>query len=180
MDALLIIDMQKASFKQVDRYDASGTVKRINDLGQALRASGGSVIFIQHSGTEENGHLRGTEGWEILDSLHRANSDRTVHKTTCDSFYNTSLKRILAAGSFDRIVVAGCATDFCVDSTIRSALSHEFCVIVPSDCHTTADRPNLSAQDVIDYHNWLWKNLIPPCGVSIEVVSSADLIGQYA
>lgn len=180
MDALLIIDMQNSSFTQVERYDAVGTIRRINDLGIAVRESGGAVVFVQHSGTEENGHLPGTEGWEILNSLRVEESDIIVHKTTCDSFYKTSLESILDKGNFDRIAIAGCATEFCVDSTVRSALSHEHSLVIPSDCHTTADRTGLSAAEVIDYHNWIWSNLIPPESVSIEVVSSAELIERYA
>ena len=37
-----------------------------------------------------------------------------------------------------KLIFTGCATDFCVDTTIRSAVSYDFNVVVASDCNTTA------------------------------------------
>ena len=60
------------------------------------------------------------------------------------------------------VVITGCATDFYVDATIKAAASREYFVLAPGDGHATADRPSLSAEQVMDYHNWVWRNLILP------------------
>ncbi|WP_202800490.1 isochorismatase family protein [Novosphingobium sp. Rr 2-17] len=62
------------------------------------------------------------------------------------------------------LIVTGCATDFCVDTTVRSALALGYKTIIPEDGHTTSDRPYLSAQKVIEHHNAIWANFISPVG----------------
>ena len=75
--------------------------------------------------------------------------------------------------SVSRVVVSGWATDFCVDTTIRSAVSKGHNVVAISDCHTCSDRPHLKAQQVITHHNWVWSNLIS-IGNTIEVLPLRD------
>src|SRR5215471_12124283 len=60
----------------------------------------------------------------------------------------------------DRVLVTGWATDFCVDATVRSAVSIGHHVVVVGDGHTRSDRPHLDAPTVITHHNWVWSGLI--------------------
>ena len=76
------------------------------------------------------------------------------------------------------MLVCGWATDFCVDSTVRSTVSHGFPTVVASDAHTLSDRPHLAAPAVIRHHNWLWGELIadPP----VRVLPAAELLAEEA
>ncbi len=161
MKALLVIDMQVGLFEgEPPRFDADGVIRRINKIARVVRATGGIVVFIQH---EDNGVLkRGTEDWEILPALERMNSDLTVHKQACDSFYESDLSDLLDKLSVQQIIIVGCATDFCVDTTIRAAASRNYEVVVAADAHTTKDRQHLDAAAIINHHNWMWINLILP------------------
>jgi nicotinamidase-related amidase len=85
-----------------------------------------------------------------------------IRKTACDAFYRTDLERYLKERGIRRLIVTGCATDFCVDTTVRSAASRDFEVLVAADGHTTADRPHLDAATIIRHHNYMWENLILP------------------
>lgn len=77
-----------------------------------------------------------------------------------------------------------CATDFCVDSTIKGAIAKGFDLIIPSDAHTCSDRPNVLAKDLINHFNWNWANLIigkqqinvlPTCeAINISTVKSTQ------
>ena len=176
--ALLVIDMQKGLFAdETPRYDADGVVERINALGRAVRGSGGLVVFIQHTGSQGNALEMGTDGWYLLSSLERGADDVIVCKSACDAFYNTDLANVLDARKVRRLIVTGCATDFCVDTTVRAAISRDYQVAVAADGHTTADRPHIDAAALIRHHNWLWRNLIHP-KVRIEVVPAGDLIAS--
>lgn len=117
MDVLMIVDMQEASFSGAVRYDAEGVVERINRLSEYVRKNEGRVIFIQHDGSVEDGHAPLSAGWKILADLVKENSDIIVRKTICDAFYETDLKEILDALGPERLIITGCATDFCVDTT---------------------------------------------------------------
>lgn len=174
MDALIIIDMQEGPFSQSDKYDSEGVISRINQLSEYIRENDGRVIFIQHDGPAEDQLLPLTPGWEILRSLTQNDSDIVVRKTTNDSFYKTELSKHLKALNAEQLIISGWATDLCVDSTIRSAVSLGHNVVVASDCHTVSNRPNLSAEQVIEHHNWLWENLLTS-GNLIEVKPLASL-----
>ena len=96
--------------------------------------------------------------------------DLIISKTANDSFYKTKLKKKLNKIGVDELIITGCATDFCVDSTVKSTLSHDFNITVIADGHTTTDRPNLSAGQIIKHFNWIWKELTPTHG-KVEVMS---------
>jgi nicotinamidase-related amidase len=165
MKALLIIDMQKTSFTSATpRFDSDKVIQKINELSRKFRLAGDKVIFIQHNGTREGFCIPGTEEWEILPSLEKESSDLIISKTANDSFYLTTLKDELSKLGINELIITGCATDFCVDSTIKSALINDFNIIVIKDGHTTADRPNLKAKQVIEHYNWMWSEMSPTKG----------------
>ncbi len=175
MTALLVIDMQVGLFEGEPRYDADGVVRRVNALARAVRAGGGAVVFVQHE--DEGSLVHSAPGWQLLPTLDRRPEDATVCKTACDSFYRSDLDRVLCERKIKRLLVTGCATDFCVDTTIRSAASKDYEVVVVSDGHTTKDRPHLDAKTIITHHNWMWANLILP-GRPVRVVPTNELVAS--
>ena len=176
--ALLVIDMQVGLFgADTPRHDANGIVERINALGRVVRQAGGTVVFIQHDGPPGDVFEPGREGWKILPSLEREEGDLVVHKSACDAFYQTDLAETLRKHGATRLIVTGCATDFCVDTTVRAAASRDYEVVAVADGHTTADRPHVDAVSVIRHHNWLWQNLIHPTR-PIKVIPATTLIAE--
>lgn len=160
MKALLIIDMQKISFNPLDiRYDAKAVIDRINRLAAKFRETGNLVVLIQHDGTAEDYCIPGTNDWELLDELQLDSSDLLTSKTANDAFYNSTLKSELEKRNIHELIITGCATDFCVDSTIKSALVNDFKVTVIADAHTTANREGINAKQVIDHYNWVWSEM---------------------
>jgi nicotinamidase-related amidase len=173
-----VIDMQVGLFRaDTPRYDAEGVVDRINAVARAVRRAGGVVIFIQHDGPAGDPFEPGTVGWRLLPSLERLEGDPVVHKRACDAFYETDLARVLQEHQATRLVVTGCATDFCVDTTVRAAASRDYDIVVVEDGHTTADRPHLDSVSCIRHHNWVWQNLIHP-RKPIRVMPAAGVIAQ--
>lgn len=174
MEALLIIDMQIGIFRLSKRYDEIGVVKRINKLAEIFRKKEKPVIFIQHDGTKENYLHTGTEDWKILSGLYQDKYDLYVEKEANDSFYRTNMSNLLEDHKIEHLYITGCATDFCVNATVHSALVKDFNLTIIEDCHTTADRPNIKAEENIKFHNWLWQNLTPTNG-RIRIVNSNDI-----
>lgn len=162
MKALIIIDMQVGSFRaETPRFNASQIIRKINLLAELFRKKGNQVVFIQHDGSKENCYLPNSLDWQILPSLNIDQRDLVVSKTANDSFYKSQLENVLKEFEITQLYITGCATDFCVDTTIRSAYSKDYEVTVIKDCHTTADRPALNAEKVIQHHNWIWENMTP-------------------
>ena len=152
--ALVIIDMQEGSFTpRTTRHDTAGLVGRLNTLAGAVRSAGGSVIFVQHDGPVGDPHHPDQPGWQLLPELDVRDGDLIVRKTACDSFLGTSLER-------DAQIERDRAPD-------RDRLRHRLlrghhrpqragarlCHHRAADGHTTADRPHLTAQQIIAHHN---------------------------
>ncbi|WP_020532159.1 cysteine hydrolase family protein [Flexithrix dorotheae] len=174
--ALLVIDMQKGSFTdETPRFDSAGVVRRINALAQKFRAVDLPVIFIQHDGSKWNAFVPNTTEWELLDELDVNPTDLIMEKTANDAFYNSKLEVKLRELEIDNLVITGCATDFCVEATIQSALVKNYNITVVNNGHTTGDRPHLKAEQVIEQYNWMWQNMIPTEG-KIEVKGFEEVL----
>ena len=167
MDVLLVVDMQEGLLRGAPKHDLLAVVERINRLAVRVRRSGGAVFFVQHAGSAGDDFEPLTPGWHLLATIKTEPCDRIVSKTLNDAFFKTSLQSDLADLGANRLLVAGWATDLCVDATIRSAAALGFKVVAVADCHTVSDRPHLRAGRVIDHHHWVWANLLAPHAVSI-------------
>jgi nicotinamidase-related amidase len=178
MIVLLIVDMQVGLFEgHPPRHDADGVVQRINAVARAVRAAGGGVVFIQHDDPRGGVLEPETAGWKILPVLERTHKDPVVRKRACDSFYETGLQDLLEKHGARQLIVTGCATDFCVDTTVRAAASRDYEVVVVADGHTTKDRPHLDAVSIIRHHNWMWENLILPTS-QVKVLPAASIVSD--
>lgn len=166
---LLIIDMQKGSFTpETPRYETDSIVKKINSLAAMFRKNSWLVAFVQHNGSAMDEFIPNTHDWELLDDLLVHEHDMMVEKFANDVFYDTNFHAKLKELHVNEIVITGCATDFCVESTIQSALVKDFNIAVVEDGHTTGNRPFMEARQVINHYNWVWKNMTPTKG-KIEV-----------
>ena len=160
MDAMLVVDMQVGLLNGEPKHDLHGVIERINRLAAKVREEAGTVIFVQHCGPKGDDFEPQTPGWQFLPELLRDLSDIIVPKTLNDPFAETDLQVRLKEIQPDRVLIAGWATDFCVDSTVRSAVANHHNVVVVADGHTLSDRPHLDAISVIRHHHWVWSNLI--------------------
>ena len=167
MDVLLVVDMQDGLLRGDPKHDLAAVVERINRLAARVRRRRGCVVFVQHDGPPGDDFEPFTPGWSILAAIERDPGDRIVHKTLNDAFFRTPLAAVLAELGAERLLVAGWATDFCVDATVRSAAALGFKVTVVADGHTVSDRPHLGAERVIEHHHWIWANLLSPEPVTI-------------
>lgn len=172
MQALLVIDMQHAFLRGATvRHDLDGVLARINHAAHCMRESGGKVIFIRHNDSEA---VIGSPGWQVDAGLTTVPGDVFVDKTACDAFAATTLFDELAALGVKTLFISGMATEFCVDTTVRAALSRGFDVVALADAHTTGDRPHLTAAQIIAHHNWTWENLAAPAARQLRVATVAS------
>ena len=177
MKTMLIIDMQKLSFTpKTPRYKSEQVINVINKVAMAMRKNGDQVIYIQHDGSPMNFCYPNTTEWEILDELTVEKGDLKIGKSANDAFYNSTLLKTLHKINPEELIITGCATDFCVDATVKTALVQDFNTTVIADGHTTADRPFVTAKQVIDHYNWLWNDFSPTKGCLRSVSCEEFLI----
>ena len=167
MDVLLIVDMQEGMRRSSPKHDLEGVIDRINSVAGRVRDRGGRVVLIQHAGCEGDDFVPQSPGWQFVDGLQVEANDIVVSKTLNDPFSGSTLAETLDALGASRLLIGGWATDFCVDACVRSAVAYGRPVIAVSDGHTLSDRPHLTAEQVIEHHNWVWSGLIAPHGVQV-------------
>jgi nicotinamidase-related amidase len=78
-----------------------------------------------------------------------------IHKRACDAFFETTLDAAVAAAGIQQLVICGCMTQYCVDTTVRRAVSLGYDVVLAADGHMTADTDALRFEQVIAHHNAL-------------------------
>ncbi|MDO6758717.1 isochorismatase family protein [Tamlana sp. 2_MG-2023] len=178
--ALLVIDMQKGSFTpKKPRFDTTGVIRRINILSELFRKLNFPVICIQHDGTGTGEFEKYSTDWQILDDLIILANDVRIDKYANDVFYRSQLQLMLKKLNVNELVITGCATDFCVESTIQSALIKDYNITVVEDGHTTGERPHLNARQVIEHYNWVWRNMIPTKGkIKVEKAEEIKTLHQ--
>ncbi|HEY4435048.1 MAG TPA: isochorismatase family protein [Lelliottia sp.] len=152
---VMVVDMQQGVFV-TPRIQREQCVSRINQLTR----SADTVIFIQH--TEAGGLEEGSEGFALLPELHQPEGALYVTKTACDAFYHTSLEALLTELNIKQFVICGCATDYCVDTTLKNGVSRGYHITVAQDAHTTAHRPAAEAQVLINHYNDVWRTFTAP------------------
>ncbi|MFJ5508487.1 isochorismatase family protein [Pectobacterium jejuense] len=170
MQVLIVIDMQNAVFS-TPRARQAQTVALINQLSEAADRT----IFIQH---EEDGMLSDSDGWQLLPELHRPEGSLFITKTACDAFYRTSLAGVLTELGVNHLTICGCATDYCVDATIKNAASRGYALTIAADAHTTANRGELKAEQLVTHYNDVWRNFIIP-GNTITVETTEHIVASW-
>ncbi|WP_435037264.1 cysteine hydrolase family protein [Pseudomonas neuropathica] len=151
--ALLIIDVQRALCSgEYECYDIQRVIDTINGLSTRAREAGVPVVLIQHD-EKDSPLAHGAEGWQLAKELQISPKDLRVRKTTPDSFYQTDLGELLPSEDFERLVICGLQTDYCVNATVRQAHKLGYDVVLAADAHSTVDNGNMSAEDIIAEHN---------------------------
>ena len=157
--AVMVIDVQREFFfGPAASWRGDEVVDGINRLTAATRAAGAPVFFIQHDGKPGEEVALGSEGWQLHPALVRTDDDHIVHKRFGDSFHETSLGDDLERMGIDRLLLCGYATEFCVDTAARRAVTLGYRTTVVADLHTTQQRPHLAPQQIVAHQNWVWAN----------------------
>ena len=159
--ALLIIDVQNAIVEETGTPERQPvieaalerTVERLAALQEKARRAGTPVVVVQHNGDPGDRLEAGTEGWKVRKELAPREGEPLVRKRSCDSFHDTELAERLTERGVTHLVVGGCMTQFCVDTTVRRAVSLGYDVTLIADGHTTGDRGGLSFEQIVAHHN---------------------------
>ena len=152
--ALLVIDVQLGLFQRpTPLFNAEPVLTNINDLIGRARANGVPVIFIQHNGTGESLLRPDRPGWALHPAIVPLEGEPVISKDFPNAFQKTILKATLKAGGINKLIIAGLLTDNCVGATSRGALKLGYPITLVADGHSTFDREEVTAQEIIDQLN---------------------------
>jgi ureidoacrylate peracid hydrolase len=78
--------------------------------------------------------IRDTWGTDIVNELKPQTEDVLVYKHRFSGFYETELDSILKRAAIKHLIVTGCTTSVCVESTIRDAFFRDYHCVLLADC----------------------------------------------
>lgn len=160
--ALVVIDVQRgildipglARRREIDQA-LDEMVLLIRSLADRARRARLPILYVQHEGGPGHRLEPGRPGWPIREEIAPLPGEPVIRKRACDAFFETRLQEELAARNVKRLVIAGCMTQYCIDTSVRRAVTLGFDVLLAADGHTTADTPTLRFEQIIAHHNAL-------------------------
>ncbi len=78
--------------------------------------------------------VEGTQGAEGIPELAPAADEVIVKKHRSSAFWGTNLDVLLRSNGIEAVVVTGCTTEGCIESTARDALFNDYYAVVVEDC----------------------------------------------
>ena len=159
--ALLIIDVQNsvlegsASSERQALVDQAqiAMVYRLRDVMARARDGRMAVVFVQHNEPPGSPLAANSEGWRIRAEVMPLAGEPVSQKFSCDAFHDTDLQSLLTAAGADHLIIAGNATQYCIDTTCRRAVSLGYDVTLLADCHMTGDSGALTFDQIVAHHN---------------------------
>lgn len=162
--ALIVIDMQNAfgseggMFEQAG-IDITGIQNAVPPTAAAVegaRRAGIKVVWIKigfqpdlsdlgaedvpngflflHLGVKDGVLTRDQWGTDIIDELTPEPGEPVIYKTRFSAFYRTDLDELLRSYGAKHLIITGCTTSICVESTIRDAFFRDYHCILLEDC----------------------------------------------
>ena len=122
-------------------YLKMGFQADLSDLGTN---GGAQEQFFAHMGIPDGVLTRDEWGTDIVDELTPEPGDAVVYKTRFSGFYDTELDDLLRAAGIMHLIVTGCTTSICVESTVRDAFFRDYTCIVLEDCTAEPMGANLT------------------------------------
>jgi ureidoacrylate peracid hydrolase len=86
------------------------------------------------AGAESRILIRDTWNTDIIDELRPERNDTVLYKTRFSGFYRTELNKRLKSCRAQYLIITGCTTSVCVESTIRDAMFRDYSPVLLADC----------------------------------------------
>ena len=108
---------------------AADSVNRVRHLrlgvGQTVRAP---------DGRESRILIRDTWNTDIVAELKPKADDVVIYKTRFSGFYQTDLDATLKKLGIKYLIITGCTTSICVESTVKDAMFRDYLCVLLADC----------------------------------------------
>jgi len=153
---------------------------RLSALLAAARATGTPVVHVQntalpgrmgdspsyirfnlrmHEASRRDGPplrytLPGTPGHEFAREFAPLPQELVVRKYRSSGFWGTNLDMLLRSNGIKTVVVGGCTTEGCVESTARDAMFNDYYVVIAADCVASDDPAQHEASMLLMRHRF--------------------------
>lgn len=129
---LLVVDVQVNVVKGA--WEAPRVIGNVALSVKRARAQKVPIVWVQHA---DDDLVKDSPGWQWVPELIPAADERLLHKQFNSCFEHTPLDEELAKLGVTHIVLAGCATNWCIRATAYGALERGYDLTLIKDAHTT-------------------------------------------
>ena len=155
-------------------------IDRIGELLDAARQSGVLPVFIQmtvlpNRASESPAQIRfnlrlhdghhgqaeplaytvdGSEGQKFVPGLEPQEGELVVKKYRSSAFWGTNLALLLRSNGIKSVVVSGCTTEGCVESTARDAMFSDYYVVLATNAVASDDKRQHDASMYLMAHRF--------------------------
>lgn len=112
-----------------------------------------------HGGMRQDGvplrySVDGTPGHAFVRELAPDAGELVVRKHRSSAFWGTNLELLLRSNGIKTVVIGGCTTEGCVESTARDAMFNDLYVVIAVDCVASDDREQHDASLLLMRHRF--------------------------
>jgi nicotinamidase-related amidase len=179
--ALVLIDLQNGIVgRTLAPHSASDVVARAAQLAAALRAAGGTVVYVRVDVADvlhlpvdapmraPNAPPPPPSASQLVAESGYQTGDLLITKRQWGAFYGTELDQQLRRRKIQAIVLCGIATNFGVESTARAAFDRGYELIFIEDAMSSLSAPA---------HEFAVQNIFPRMG---RVRSTREILAALA
>jgi nicotinamidase-related amidase len=98
--------------------------------------------------------VEGTPGHAFIEELTPDAGEPVVQKHRSSAFWGTNLELLLRSNGIKTVVIGGCTTEGCVESTARDAMFNDLYVVIAVDCVASDDREQHEASLLLMRHRF--------------------------
>jgi nicotinamidase-related amidase len=98
--------------------------------------------------------IPGTPGHEFAPEFMPREDELVVRKYRSSGFWGTNLAMLLRSNGIKTVIVGGCTTEGCVESTARDAMFNDFYVVIAEDCVASDDKAQHDASMLLMRHRF--------------------------
>jgi nicotinamidase-related amidase len=153
---------------------------RLSALLEAARASGTMIVHLQNTAlpgrmSDSPAYIRfnmrmhmaarrdgpplqytvpGTPGHDFAAEFAPRPDELVIRKYRSSGFWGTNLDLVLRSNGIRSLVVGGCTTEGCIESTARDAMFNDYYVVIAEDCVASDDRAQHEASMLLMRHRF--------------------------
>ena len=101
-----------------------------------------------------------------------------MRKWRSSGFWGTNLDMILRSNGIETVVMTGCTTEGCVESTARDAMFNDYYVVIAEDCVGSDDRQQHDASLLLMRHRFDVAQSPEISATWATAATTAELIGS--
>lgn len=151
-------------------YNEENVIKNIKHLISCCRNKGIEVIYVRHDDGIGSDLEYNAYGWQIYKEIAPEKEEMIFEKKYNSAFLKTGIKEYLDKKNIENIILTGLQTEYCIDTTCKSAFEFGYKIIIPEETNTTFGNEYLTGKELYEFYNYkIWKNRF------VEIKSIKDL-----